>query len=124
MTLTYLRKNTKEIADVVHAGNLKEVIEKSKKPISNEVTDEEKKGKDEATLRIIEKIKKAEADKVKLLAEVKQEPIIGDKVVTTSCGVPGFNLEIIIVIAIKTIGWTKRLPERLSFEMEDGRRHV
>ena len=44
--------------------------------------------------------------------------------VTTSCGVPGFNLETNKFIAIKAIGGTKRIPERLSFEMEDGRRHV
>ena len=43
---------------------------------------------------------------------------------TTSCGVPGFNLEINKAIAIKAIGGTKRLPERLSFEMRNGRRHV
>ena len=44
MTLTDLRKNTKEITDAVQDGNLKEVIEKSKKPVSNEVTEEEKRG--------------------------------------------------------------------------------
>ena len=54
MTLIDLRKNTKEIIDVVQAGNLKEVIEKSKKPVSNKITEEEKRGKDEATLRLIE----------------------------------------------------------------------
>ena len=43
---------------------------------------------------------------------------------TTSCGVPGFNLEINKVIAIKSIGGTKRLPEWLAFEMEDGRNHI
>ena len=44
--------------------------------------------------------------------------------VTTSCGVPGFNLDISKVIAIKAIGGTKRLPERLPFEMENGRKHI
>ena len=43
---------------------------------------------------------------------------------TTSYGVPGFNFEINKFIAIKSIGGTKRLPERLSFEMEDGRKHI
>ena len=120
MTLTDLRKNTKEITDVVQDGNLKEVIEKSKKP----VTKEEKRGKGEATLRLIEQIQKDEVDEAKLQAEVKQKPITRDEVVTTSCGVHGFNLEINKVIDIKAIGGTKRLPERLSFEMQDGRRHV
>ena len=36
MTLTDLRKNTKEITDVVQSGNLKEVIEKSMKPVTEE----------------------------------------------------------------------------------------
>ena len=44
--------------------------------------------------------------------------------VTTSCGVPGFNLNIDKVIAIKAISGTKRLPERLFFEMEDGKRQI
>ena len=52
MILTDLRKNTKELADTVQAGNLKEVIENSKKPVSEEA----KRGKDEATLRLIEQI--------------------------------------------------------------------
>ena len=43
---------------------------------------------------------------------------------TTSCGVPGFNLEINKVIDIKAIGGTKRLPERLSFEMKNGGKHI
>ena len=55
------------------------------------------------------------------LAKVK---ITEEKVVITSCGVPGFNLEINKVIAIKDIGATKRLPERLSSKLEDGRRQV
>ena len=100
-----LRKNTKEIVDVVQAGNLKEVIEKSKTPVNSE----ENKGKDEATLRLIEHIRKADAEEAMQLAEVKYEPITEEEVVTTSCGVPGFNLEINKVIAIKTIGATKRL---------------
>ena len=43
---------------------------------------------------------------------------------TTSCGVPGFNLDISKVIAIKAIGGTNRLPARLSFELENGRKHI
>ena len=55
---------------------------------------------------------------------MKQEPVTEEEVVTTSCGVPGFNLDISKVIAIKAIGGTKRLPMRLSFEMENGRKHI
>ena len=43
---------------------------------------------------------------------------------TTSCGVPGFNLNIDKVIAIKAISGTKRVHERLSFKMEDGKRQI
>ena len=61
---------------------------------------------------------------MKLKTNVKKELITEDEVVITSCGVPGFNLEINKIIDVKAIGGTKRLPERLSFEMEDGRRYV
>ena len=44
--------------------------------------------------------------------------------VTTSCGVPGFNLNIDKVISINAISGTKRHPERLSFEMEDVKRQI
>ena len=83
-----------------------------------------RRGKDEATLRLIEKIRREVEEEEKLKIDVKQEPVTEEEVVTTSCGVPGFNLEINKVIAIKAIAGTKRLPERLSFEMEDGRRHI
>ena len=43
---------------------------------------------------------------------------------TTSCGVPGFSMDIEKVIAIKVIPGTKRLPERLVFEMEDGKKQI
>ena len=123
-TLADLKKNTKKLTEVAHAGNLKEVIDKSKHPVNTEVTEEERRGRDAATLRLIEQIRKAAEEEEKLKTDVKQEPITEEEVVTTSCGVPGFNLKISKVIAIKAIGGTKRLPERLSFEMEDGRRHV
>ena len=58
-TLAYLKKNTKKIAEAAQAGNFKEVIEKSKQPISTEVPKEERRGRDEATLRLIEQIRKA-----------------------------------------------------------------
>ena len=51
-------------------------------------------------------------------------PLIEEEVVTTYCGVPGFNMNIDNVITIKAISGTKRLPERLSFEMEDGKRQI
>ena len=119
-----LKKNTKKIVEAIQDGNLNKVIDKSKQPISTEVTKEERRGRDEATLRLIEQIRKVVEDVEKLKTDVKQEPITEVEVVTTSCGVPRFNLKINKVIAIKAIGGTKRLPERLSFEMEDGRRHV
>ena len=58
------------------------------------------------------------------MIDVKQESVTEEEVVTTSCGVPGFNLDIRLVIAIKDIGGTKRLPERLSFELGNGRKHI
>ena len=76
------------------------------------------------TLRLIEKIRREVEEEEKLKTDVKQEPVTEEEVVTTSCGVPGFNLDISKVIAIKAIGGTKRLPERLSFEMENGRKHI
>ena len=88
-----------------------------------EVTEEERRRRDEATLRLIEQIRKAAEDEEKLKIDVKQKPFTEEEVVTTSCGIPGFNLEINKVIAIKAIGGTKRMIERLSFDMEDGRRH-
>ena len=62
---------------------------------------------------------------MKLQTDVKQEPHTEEEEeVTTSCGVPEFSMDIEKVIAIKAIPGTKRLPERLVFEMEDGKRHV
>ena len=58
------------------------------------------------------------------MTDVKQEPITEENVVTTSCGVLGFNMDINKVITIKAIGGTKRLPERLSYELENGRQHI
>ena len=119
-----LRANTKKITEAVKAENLKEVIESSREHDNTSVTEEEKKGKDEATLRLIEKIRSEVEEEEKLKIDVKREPVTKEEVVTTSCGVPRFNLEINKLIAIKAIAGTKSLPERLSFEMEDGRRHI
>ena len=43
------------------------------------------------------------------MTDIKHELVTEDEVVTTSCGVPGFNLDISKFIAIKAIGGTKRL---------------
>ena len=122
--LADFKASTKEITEVVKAGNLKEVIEKSKNPGSSSVTEKEREGKDEATLRLIERIRKETEEEEKLMTDVKQEPVTEEEVVTTSCGVPGFSVDISKFIAIKAIGGTNRLPERLSFEMENGRKHI
>ena len=74
-----------------------------------EVTKEQRRGRDEATQRLMEQISKAVEEEEKLKPDVKQEPITKEEVVATSCGVPRFNLEISKVIAIKAIGGTKRL---------------
>ena len=81
-TLVGLKKNTKKIVEVVQAGNLKKVIDKSKQPISTGVTEEEGRGRDKATLRLTEQIKKFVEDEERLT----KEPIIKEEVVTTSCG--------------------------------------
>ena len=75
-------------------------------------------------MKLIEQLRREYEEEEKLKTDVKQEPFTEEEVVTTSCGVPGFNLEINKVIAIKAIGGTKRLPERLSFEMEDGTKQI
>ena len=58
------------------------------------------------------------------MTDVKHEHVIEEEVVITSCGVLGFNMDINKVIDIKSIGGTKRLPERLSFKLENGRKHI
>ena len=118
------KASTKEINKAAKAGKLKEIIEKSKKTSSSSVTDEEREGRDEATLRLIERIRKETEEEEKLMTYVKQELVTEEEVVTTSCGVPEFNLDISKVIAIKAIGGTKRLSVRLSFELENGRNHI
>ena len=75
-------------------------------------------------MRLIEKIRREVKEEEKLKTYVKQEPVTEEEVVATSCGVPGFNIEINKVIDIEAIERTKRLPKRLSFEMEDERRHI
>ena len=56
--LADLRANTKKISKSVKTENLKEVMESFTKHDSASVTEEEKRGKDEATLRLIEKIRR------------------------------------------------------------------
>ena len=89
-TLADLKKKTKKITEATHAGNLKEVIEKSKQPVRTEVTEDERIGRDEAILRTIEKIRKAAEEDEKLKTDVKKEPFTEEEVVTTSCGVREF----------------------------------
>ena len=122
--LADLRANTKKITEATKAGILIEVIETSKKNVSTSVIEQERIGKDEATLRLIERIRREVEEEEKLKTYMKQEPVTEEELVTTSCGVSGFNLEINKVIAIKAIAGTKRLPERISFKMKDGRRHI
>ena len=123
-TLAELNENTKKITEAAQARKLKKIIDQSKHPVRPKVTEDKRRGRDEATLKLIEEIRKAVEEEEKLKTDVKHEPITKEEVVTTSCGVPRFNLEINKVIAIKSIGGNKRLPKRLSFEMENGRRHV
>ena len=69
--LVDLRENTKENTEVVKDGNLKEVIEKSKSPVNT--TEEERTGRDEATLRLIERIRREAEEEEKLKTDLKQE---------------------------------------------------
>ena len=50
-------------------------METSRKHDNTSVTEEEKRGKDEATLRLIEKIRREVEEEEKLKTDVKQEPI-------------------------------------------------
>ena len=122
--LADFKSKTKEITEAAKARTLKEVVEKSKKPSSSSTVEREREGRDKSTLRLIERIRKETEQEQKLQADVKQEPLTGEEKVTTSCGVPGFSMDIEKVIAIKAIPGTKRLLERLVFEMEDGKRQI
>ena len=122
--LADFKSQTKEITEAAKAGKLKEVVEKYKKPSSSSEAEREREGRDEATLRLIERLRRETEQEMKLQTDVKQEPHTGEEEVTTSCGVPGFSMDIEKVIAIKAIPGTKRLPERLVFEMEDGKRQI
>ena len=64
--LADFKASTKEITEATKAGNHKEVIKKSKKPGSSSVTEKEREGKDEATLRLIERIRKETEEEEKL----------------------------------------------------------
>ena len=75
-------------------------------------------------MRLIKRIRRETEQEQKLQTDVKQEPFTEEEVVTTYCGVPGFSMDIEKVIYIKAISGTKRLPERLVFEMEDGKRQI
>ena len=73
---------------------------------------------------LIKRIRRETEQEQKLQTDVKQEPFTEEEVVTTSCGVLGFSMDIEKVIDIKAISGTKRLPKRLVFEMEDGKRQI
>ena len=122
--LADFKSKTKEITEAAKARKLKEVVEKSKKPSSSSAAEREREGRDEATLRLIERIRKETEQEQKIQTDVKQEPLTGEEEVTTSCGVTGFSMDIEKVIAIKAIPGTKRLPERLVFEIKDGKRQI
>ena len=51
--LVDFKASTKEITEAAKDGKLKEIIEKSKTTSSSSVTDKEREGRDEATLRLI-----------------------------------------------------------------------
>ena len=69
--LADLRAHMKEITNAAHVGNLKEVIQKSKNSVSTRVIEEEIRGRDEATLRLIEEIRREVEDEEKLKTNVK-----------------------------------------------------
>ena len=70
-TLVDLKENTKKITEVAQAGKLKEVIDQSKQPVRTKVTEEERRGRDEATLKLIEELRKAVEEEEKLKTDVK-----------------------------------------------------
>ena len=56
--LADFKSSTKKIIEAAKAGKLKEFIEKSKNPISSSATEREREGRYEATLRLIERIRR------------------------------------------------------------------
>ena len=64
-TLADFKAKTKAITDAAKAGNIKEVIDKSMKLGSSLVTEVERVGNDEATLRLIEKTRKESEEELK-----------------------------------------------------------
>ena len=69
--LVDFKSKTKEITEAAKAGKLKEVVEKTKKPSSSSAAEREREGRDEATLMLIERIKKETEQEQKLQADVK-----------------------------------------------------
>ena len=69
--LADLKASTKEIIEAAKAGKLKEINEISKKPNSSSVDEQEREGRDEATLRLIEKIRRETKEEQKLQTNVK-----------------------------------------------------
>ena len=77
--LADLKARTKEITDAAKAGNLKEVIEQSTNPGSSSVTKDERVGKDEATLRLIERIRRETEEEQKLKQMLNRSPSLKKK---------------------------------------------
>ena len=73
--LADFKASIKEITEAAKAGKLKEIIEKSKKPNRSSVVEQEKEGRDEATLRLVERIRRETEQEQKLQTYVKQEPL-------------------------------------------------
>ena len=76
--LADFKSQTKEITEAAKAGKLKEVVEKYKKPSSSSEADREREGRDEATLRLIERLRRETEQEMKLQTDVKQEPHTGE----------------------------------------------
>ena len=86
-------RNVKASVASAKAGKLKEIIEKTKKPSSSSVAEKEREGMDEATLRLIEIVRRETEQEQKLQTDIKQEPFTEEELVNTSCGVPGFSMD-------------------------------
>ena len=65
------KASTKAITKDAKDGNLKEVNKKSKKSGNSSITEKEREGGDEATMRLIERIRKETEEEEKLMTNVK-----------------------------------------------------
>ena len=67
-TLADLKEKTQKIDEAVHVGNFKEIIDKSKQHVN---TEDQRRGRDEATLKLIEKLIREYEEEEKLKTDVK-----------------------------------------------------